>query len=367
MAKNIYEIDKNLVQQSELPEGTVVYDVLNPPFKIYGLYKPSETGLFERGSREIQADEKVGLGARALMRNTAGGRVRFATDSKTIAICVKLPNRTVFSHMTQTGVCGFDMYAECDGGNRHVKSFIPPYDVNLLEYTNVFKFEEKKMREMTIHFPLYNDVEKVYIALDEGAELRAPRPYKNEKPIFFYGASSEQGCSASRPGMCHTNILSRWLDSDTVNFAFSGSDKGEPALAEYIAKQPMSVFVHCYGPNSPSLPYYEETYYPFYKIIREKNPDLPIIFMANGAAMAIKNPSAVEKLTKRREIVMKAYLKAKSEGDKNIYWIDAAYARGFEAEEGTVDGGHATDMSYINTARSMKPLLSRLIYNGYKD
>jgi lysophospholipase L1-like esterase len=59
---------------------------------------------------------------------------------------------------------------------------------------------------------------------------------------------------------------------------------------------------------------------------------------------------------------MKAYLKAKSEGDKNIYWIDAAFARGFEAEEGTVDGGHATDMSYVNTARSMAPLLRKLIY-----
>ena len=363
MARNIYEIDKNLVQQTDLPEGTVVYDILNPPFKVYGLYKASETGLFERGSREIQADENVGEGARTLMRNTAGGRVRFATNSKTVAICVKLPNRTVFSHMTQAGIAGFDMYAECDGGNRHVKTFLPPEDVNALEYTNVFTFEEKKMRELTIHVPLYNDVEKVYIALDEGAELREPRPYKNEKPIFFYGASSEQGCSAARPGMCHTNILSRWLDSDTVNFAFSGSDKGEPALAEYIAKQPMSVFVHCYGPNSPSLSYYAETYYPFYKIIREKNPDLPIILMANLVATGIKDPSYVKKVTHRREIVMKAYLKARAEGDKNIYFIDGFSARGFEAEEGTVDGGHATDISYNNMAKSMYPLLRKLIYN----
>lgn len=362
MAKNIYEIDKNLVQQSELPEGTKVYDVLNPPFKVYGLHKPTETGLFSRGAQELKGDERINSGVHSLITNTTGGRVRFATNSKTIAICVKLPNRTVFSHMTQTGVCGFDMYAECDGGNRHVKSFIPPYDVSLLEYTVAHTFEEKKMRELTIHFPLYNDVEKLYIALDEGAELKEAKPYKNEKPIFFYGASSEQGCSASRPGMCHTNILSRWLDSDTVNFAFSGSDKGEPALAEYIAKQPMSVFVHCYGPNSPSLPYYADTYYPFYKIIREKNPDLPIIFMANLVALGAKNPTYATKIIKRREVVMKAYLKAKSEGDKNVYWIDGFYARGYEAEEGTVDGGHATDLSYNNMAKSMYPLLRKLIY-----
>ena len=363
MARNIYEIDKNLVQQTKLPEGTVVYDILNPPFRIYGLYKPTETGLFERGSREVQADENIGEGARTLMRNTAGGRVRFATNSKTVAICVKLPNRTVFSHMTQVGVAGFDMYAECDGGNRHVKSFLPPEDVNALEYTNVFKFEEKKMRELTIHFPLYNDVEKVYVALDEGAELREAKPYKNEKPIFFYGASGQQGCSASRPGMCFTNILARWLDSDTVNFAFSGSDKGEPALAEYIAQQPMSVFVHSYGPNSPSFEYYENTYYPFYKIVREKNPELPIIMMVGLTAATGKNPYIIHKATKRGEIAMRAYLKARAEGDKNVYFIDGYAARGFDVEEGTVDGAHPTDSGCNNMAKSMYPQLRKLIYN----
>ena len=362
MDRNIYKIDKNLLQQSQLPEGTTLYDIFEEPFALYGFYKPYETRLFERGSREIQADETINNG-RILLRNTAGGRVRFATDSKTVAICVKLPNRTVFSHMTFAGIAGFDMYAQCDGGNRHVKTFLPPQDVNVTEYVNVFTFEEGKMRELTINFPLYNDVDDVKIALDSDAQLLPARKYKNEKPIVFYGSSVTHGCSASRPGMCHTNILSRWLDSDILNLGLSGSDKGEPALAEYIAKLEMSAFVHGYGYNSPNLDYYEKTYYPFYKIIRDKNPDLPIIMMSCPVAVTCKEEKRTEVLTRRREITMKAYLKALEEGDKKVWFVDGFAALGELAEEATVDGGHPTDLGFYSMAKVLYPLLRKIVYN----
>ena len=361
MSKKISELDKNLVEQTNLPEGIALHDIFKPPFKLYGFYKPYETGLLERGSREIQADESINNG-RMLLRNTSGGRVRFATNSKTVAVVVKLPNRTVFSHMTQAGVCGFDMYAECDGGNRHAKTFLPPEDVTKLEYTNVFTFEESKMRTITINFPLYNDVTSLYIGLDEGAELEAAKLYKNEKPIVFYGSSVTQGGCASRPGMCHTNILSRLLDSDIINLGLSGSDKGEPALAEYISNLEMSAFVHGYGYNSPNLEYYEKTYYPFYKIIREKHPDLPIIMMSCPVAATLKEAKRMVTLDGRREITMNAYLKALEEGDKKVWFVDGYAALGAEGEDATVDGSHPTDIGFMNMAKILYPILTRAIY-----
>ena len=361
MSKKISELDKNLVEQTNLPEGIALHDIFKPPFKLYGFYKPYETGLLERGSREIQADERINHG-RMLLRNTSGGRVRFAPNSKTVAIVVKLPNRTVFSHMTQAGVCGFDMYAECDGGNRHVKTFLPPEDVTKLEYTNVFTFEESKMRTLTINFPLYNDVTSLYIGLDEGAELEAAKLYKNEKPVVFYGSSVTQGGCASRPGMCHTNILSRLLDSDIINLGLSGSDKGEPALAEYISNLEMSAFVHGYGYNSPNLEYYEKTYYPFYKIIREKHPDLPIIMMSCPVAATLKEAKRMVTLDGRREITMNAYLKALEEGDKKVWFVDGYAALGADSEEATVDGTHPTDIGFMAMAKVLYPVLTRAIY-----
>ncbi|MBR4303951.1 MAG: hypothetical protein IKT81_01330 [Clostridia bacterium] len=360
MSRKISEIDKNLLQQTDLPEGITVHDIFKPPFRLYGFYKPLETGLLERGSRQIQADESINDG-RMLLRNTAGGRVRFATNSKTVALCVKLPNRTVFSHMTQAAVCGFDMYAECDGANRHAKTFLPPADVTQLEYTNVFTFEEAKMRTLTINFPLYNDVTSLFIGLDEGADVEEASLYRNETPIVFYAGSITQGCSASRPGMCHTNILSRWLDSDILNLGLSGSDKGEPALARYIADLPMSAFVHGYGYNSPSIEYFEQTYYPFYKIIREKHPHIPILMVSCPVPITLKEGKRKDLLTRRREVTMNAYLKARREGDTNVWFVDGFAALGADGEEATIDGGHFTDLGYINMAKCLMPLLSRLL------
>lgn len=361
MIKQITDIDKNLLQNTTLPEDSVLHNVLSDPFEIYGLYNPRETGLFHRASVEAQNDPGILEGARRLMRHTAGGRVRFATDSKNVSVYVKLPQRTKFAHMTYAGICGFDMYMESGGTQVHVKTFLPPSDQTVTEYINVHTFESAKLRYLTIDFPLYNEVDELYIALDKGAQLLPGKKYRDIPPILVYGSSVTHGCSASRPGMCHTNILSRWLNCDVINFGFSGSDKGEPALAEYISRLPMSVFVHSYGPNSPSLEYYADTYYPFYRIIRDRNPDLPIIMMANTTTVTSKEPQRMAKMLKRREINLQAYLRARAEGDKNVWYIDGLASRGLEREEAAVDAGHPTDIGFYNMARDMYPLLKMLI------
>ena len=362
--KNIAEIDKNLAVQSTLPEGVVLHNVLDEPFEIYGLFEPKRTGLFHRAPVSLQQDERINDGARRLMRHTAGGRVRFVTDSRNIAVKVKLNGRTVFSHMPSTGVCGFDMYTEQDGCSRYIKTFVPPSDHSVTEYEGIFTFDEAQWRMITIHMPLYNAVDELYIGLDDGCTLQPPTPYKYQTPVIFCGSSVTQGGCASRPGMCHTNILTRWLDCDSINFGFSGSDKGESALAEYIAALPMSVFVHGYGYNAPSLEYYEQTYYPFYRIIRDKNPDLPIVMMSNPVCITSKEPKRAEFLTRRRQITMDAYTRAKNEGDNNVYFIDGALSLGSDAEarEATVDGVHPTDLGFTNMANSLYPLLRRLVY-----
>lgn len=364
--KNIAEIDKNLAVTSVIPEGVRLHNVLEAPFEIYGLCEPNKTGRFERMPLFMQQDETVNEGARRLMTNTAGGRIRFMTDSKVIAIKVDLGSRTVFSHMPATGVCGFDMYTQTeDGGYRYAKTFVPPQDTSVTEYESVHTFEDNRMRMITIHFPLYNDVQELYIGLEENAQLLPGKKYAVEKPVVFYGSSVTQGGCASRPGMCHTNILTRMLDCDTVNLGFSGSDKGEPAMAEYMKTLPMSVFVYGYGYNAPSLDHYAKTYYPFYRIIRDRNPDLPIVMMSNPVSITAKEPNRAEYLVRRREITMQAFVDGLAEGDKNLYFVDGASSLGgiLEAEDATVDGTHPTDLGFLNMAKYMYPLLRRLLHN----
>ena len=73
--------------------------------------------------------ESVSEGIGAEYHTTAGGRVRFVTDSPYVAIKVMIPHETKFSHMSLVGIAGFDMYVFEDGRDRLRKSFLPPFPI----------------------------------------------------------------------------------------------------------------------------------------------------------------------------------------------------------------------------------------------
>ena len=80
--------------------------------------------------------------------------------------------------------------------------------------------------------------------------------------------------------------------------------------------------------------------------------------------VTFKEPKRAEYLMCRRQITVDAYLRAKNEGDNNVYFIDGARSLGSDAEaqEATVDGTHPTDLGFMSMANSLYPLLRRLVY-----
>jgi hypothetical protein len=66
-------------------------------------------------------------------------------------------------------------------------------------YDSALTIPEKKMREVLIHFPLYNQVDDLFIGLDKDAKIEPPGEYAIQKPIVFYGSSITQGACASHP------------------------------------------------------------------------------------------------------------------------------------------------------------------------
>lgn len=158
--------------------------------------------------------------------------------------------------------------------------------------------------------------------------------------------------------MIYTSILSRWLDCDYINLGCSGSDKGEDALAEYFSSVNMSAFVYAYGYNAPSVEHYENTYYPFYKIIRNKNPKLPIVMMSSPIYIDIKNEKDL--YIQKREVVLKAYERALGEGDCNIYFIDGFTLLG--NSDATVDTTHPSDLGFYNMAKEIYPILKKILF-----
>ena len=90
-----------------------------------------------------------------LHANTAGGRVRFVTDSSYIAIQAKMDGLGKMPHFAFTGSIGFDMYAD----NFYIKTFAPSVDITD-GYESVIDFETSGIKEITINFPLYSNVKE---------------------------------------------------------------------------------------------------------------------------------------------------------------------------------------------------------------
>ena len=344
MSKNIGQIDKNLQVITSLDVKDIkMYDVRNEPFKIYGLYNYKQEKVFKRMPDEIAKSTSEGVSL--LYLNTAGGRLRFTTDSKYIAIKAKMPSVCVLPHMTLLGTSGFDLYVNKNGRDIFYKSFSPPVGMQN-GYESIIHFPDNEKREITINFPLYNNVDDLYIGLQEDANLEERNEYKYKKPVLYYGSSITQGGCASRPGNSYESIISRRLDCDYINLGFSGNAKGEKTIVDYMSDLDISVFVCDYDHNAPNVEHLEATHNKLYNKFREKNKKLPIILISkpdfdNDPADSIK----------RRDVIYTTYINAKKNGDENVYYIDGQALFKDEGRDScTVDGVHPNDLGFMRMA-----------------
>ena len=94
------ESNKVIIETSLKEPDIVFYDTRKDPFRIYGLYNYREQSVFRRLPEETAAATSAGV--KQLSLETAGGRLRFSTDSEYIAISVKMPYVKRLSHMPLT-------------------------------------------------------------------------------------------------------------------------------------------------------------------------------------------------------------------------------------------------------------------------
>lgn len=333
-------------------------------YRFYDARELSLHGVFYDGEcyRRMPKDVAEGAndGVRALSKNTSGGRVRFVTNSKRIAISAAMPSICRMAHMAYSGIHGFDMYADTGDGPRYAATFLPRTDIEG-GYESEKKFDTDEERLITINMPLYNQLTALAIGIDEGAYIKPAPDYTYKKPIVFYGSSITQGGCASRPGMSYAAILSRKLDADIINLGFSGSGRGESCVAEYIASLDMSAFVLDYDHNAPTAEHLERTHKPFFDIIRAAHPELPIIMTSRPKERLSEGE------IRRREIIRKTYLDAKAAGDRNVYFIAGEELVAGLDGEGTVDNTHPTDLGFSSMASALYPILKLALLGGKND
>ena len=349
---DITKIDKNMDAVTKIDKsGFDFYNIDDEPFRIYGVYRDGE---WYRRLPEALA-EKVSRGVHILHTNTAGGRVRFITNSRRFAFIYKGDGGTPSDNGGYLNRSGFDLYA--DGEFVTTARCGNKFPVTYYEHIGNELVGERRDRVITVNFPNYGAVSELLIGLEEGSTLKRAPDYTYECPVVYYGSSITQGGCASRPGLSYQGVLSRWLDTNYINLGFSGNAKGEPIMAKYIAGLEMSAFVYDYDHNAPTAEHLAATHEPFFKIIREAHPDLPIIIMTRPKY------SLDEDELRRAEIIKGTYKRALASGDKNVYYIFGHDLMEEIGSEGLVDGAHPNDLGFRYMALGIRPLLEKILGN----
>ncbi|MBR5446937.1 MAG: hypothetical protein IKV40_00790 [Clostridia bacterium] len=348
--KDITSVDSNFeIKTSITQEGIRFFDPRLAPFSIHGV--KYEDGRYRRMPYGVAST--VSESVEYLHSNTAGGRVRFKTDSPYVAISTKLCDVSRLASFALTGSASFDIYAKNERGVTYINSFCPFFEMKD-GYDSIIYFGSSEMREITIGFPLYSAVTSLYVGVDENAALLEATPYENTAPIVYYGSSITQGGCASRPGNSYESLIARRFNMDFVNLGFSGSAKAEPEIAEYVKSLDMSVFVYDYDHNAHSVDYLRETHERMFKTVRSAHPDLPVIMMSRP----VYDPNDDERA--RIEVIRETYQNALDAGDTNVYFIEGRELMALARDEGLVDACHPNDLGFASMAAAIIPVMEKI-------
>ena len=278
-----------------------------------------------------------------LSKNSAGLSIRFLSNSSVITAKWELLNNISMDHMPDTGIKGVDLYYKNNNEWQYINTGRPMGFNN--EYRLVDNMDNE-LREYKIFLPLYDGLKNIEIGIDNSSFIRKPRK-SEKKPIIFYGTSITQGACASRPGMAHTNIISRKLDRNVINFGFSGNGRMEQPISELISESDPTFYVIECMPNMYPSDMVTSNTIPLVDTIRNKHPNTPIILVDLFTSPLTVLDNNADKGTYEMNNALKTeYEKMISNGYDNIIYLESSNALGNEFE-GTVDAVHFTDLGFM--------------------
>ena len=324
------------------------------PIKYYGRESFIIEGTVIRDSLKESPYDRLPVSYKSIVRepvwdlskHSAGLSIRFNTNSSLIRIQWEVLKDASMNHMTETGIKGVDLYFNNSGFWQYLGTGRPHDAMKNDEL--IISNMTAEMREFKLYLPLYDGIRNLKIGIDSISIIE--KPIKEvQKPIVFYGTSITQGGCATRPGMAHTNIISRKLGIECINYGFSGNGRMEPEIATLIADMDAYLYIiECMA--NVSKDQIKENTIPLVKIIRDKHPKTPILLVENimyesGYLDTLIN---YELLEEDKELKHQFNIMVHN-GMENIFYIDSEGATGFD-HEGTVDGVHFTDLGFMRYA-----------------
>lgn len=293
-----------------------------------------------------------------LAQDPSGGRIRFRTNSTTLAIRLEYPHPASMKNMHAFGQTGVDLYA--DGMYRDTAIAGQNSKPGLTQEHSFYKNRPRVEREITLYLPLYIPVKVLGIGVDADAEMQVPSPFALKKPIVFYGTSITQGGCASRSGMSYEAILGRMLNVDFVNLGFSGNGIGEPEVAQTVASIDAACFVLNFAHNNPTLESLKQVYEPFIETIRNKHPETPVLVITPLYDVHdFWSPNG--KLEGMRAWIRQVAAKRIAAGDRNLQIVEGTDLIGRSQGAGLVDGTHPNDLGMEWIAEGLAARISTVL------
>jgi len=278
-----------------------------------------------------------------LSENSAGVSISFFSDTTHLDIKWSVKNDNRMNHMTEAAIKGLDLYHQIGEVWHYINTGLPNGKENKQTFFNKIP---KKIREFRLYLPLYDTVTNIEIGLDSESIFEVI--IKKDPPIVFYGTSITQGACASRPGLAHTNIISRKLDNDCINLGFSGNGHLESSIGSIIANIDTSLIVIECIPNMETTIKIKDRIIPLILAIRDgsNNQKTPIIFIEQCIIDTdYINKMDTENIKAKNNELNRQINMAKSDGIENIFIIkqDNCINKNSEA---TVDTIHFNDLGF---------------------
>ena len=358
---NIADIDKNYAVVPIEGYDMVFFDALNDvPEMLEGLPFGKKDKVYCRIPQSMLS--QVSSGVAGLSWNTSGVKLRFISNSPAVTARFTPSHTLDIDNITFTSRAGLDIYRRKSAESTFIHCGTLRYNGNSpasLKNALLCKSEDDILYEYLINFPLYGGVENFSVGVVKGSIFETAPAHKVAKPILFYGSSITQGSAASRPGMNYCSRVCRAIDAEEINLGFAGNAKGEDCMAELIGSMELSAFVYDYDHNAPTLEHLQNTHSRFFNIIRDKQPDLPIIIMNRPSGWESSN---VEVLRKRRDVIFATYRQARNKGDKNVWFIEGeTLFDGTDRFDCTSDLTHPNDSGFERMYLKVLPVIKEAL------
>ncbi|MEZ4702002.1 MAG: SGNH/GDSL hydrolase family protein [Rhodothermales bacterium] len=293
-----------------------------------------------------------------LSRHSAGMVTRFVTDSPAIHVrYTLLSDRLAMPHMPATGVSGLDFYATGGQGVDRWAAVVQPTEMTVEKAAA--EGLRAGQRRYTVYLPLYNGVESLEIAVEQGATFTPLAP-RSERPVLFYGTSIMHGACASRPGMSISAILGRRLNRPVTNLGFSGNGRMEPEVGALLAELDPCVFAIDCLPNMDEA-MVDERAANLVRQLRAARPSTPILLVEDRSFTNTRFfPAREERHRTNRDALRRAFSQLQDEGVDRLYYLEGEQLLGEDGEAAT-DGSHPNDMGMVRYADAYEPALRAIL------